>query len=245
MTQDSRKPAFLNWPPQSILSPGSDFTWTKEVVFDLHNTLVDWTGRFLAYCQRNYGLTINPLDQKFYHLWANPQFGLSYEQFVAAFISFATRARGGYGDLEFYPGAIEQIKEIKDAGIGVKIWTWTPGASEPRIDGSFAGMDTGIAQGVTKELVAKLGVDPDRDLRFISPGEKKYQMFEDHIPLIVEDSPETAMGVASGGHAALLVPTTYNVGVAAPNILRLDHRDHLAPAVIEFFNRLESEGLVL
>src|SRR5690606_32342405 len=99
--------------------------------------------------------------QRFYHMWSDPEVGLSNDEFVSAFIAFAGRAKGGYGDLELYPESIDTIKKIKAAGIDVKIWTWTPGACEPRIDGTAAGFDTGIAQGVTKDLVAKLGIDPD------------------------------------------------------------------------------------
>lgn len=234
-----------NWPPQSVLAPGNDFLWSKEVVFDLHNTLVNWTERFAEYCNLHFGHSIDASKQRFYHMQFDPSNGLTDAEFLAAFIAFARRAEGGYGDLQPYDNVVEDIAKIKAAGIGVKIWTWTPGASETRIDNGAGAYETGIAQSVTKTLVAKLGIDPDRDLRFMKPGEKKYKMFAEHIPLIVEDSAETAVGVASGAHAAILVPEPYNEGVACPNLIRLDHRGQIAPTVIEFFKKLEAAGVLL
>ncbi|HMO19505.1 MAG TPA: hypothetical protein PKC98_00900, partial [Candidatus Melainabacteria bacterium] len=141
--------------------------------------------------------------------------------------------------------AIEAIKAIKAAGIDVKVWTWTPGAAESRLNHSAGSYNHGVAQGETRKLIAKLGLDPDRDLRFISPGSKKYEMVSEHIPLIVEDSPETAVGVGQMAHAAILVPEEYTKGVKAPNVLRLDHRSQLAPTVIRFFEELDAAGKLL
>ncbi|MBK9141504.1 MAG: hypothetical protein IPM23_03340 [Candidatus Melainabacteria bacterium] len=233
-----------NWPPKSVLSPGEDFKWMPEVIFDLHNTLVDWTGRFAEFVNLQYGHSIDAKSVSFYHMQFDPENALTNAEFLDAFVAFARRAKGGYGDLEPYDGVVEALKEIKDAGIDVKVWTWTPGAAEARIDNGTSSYNTGIAQGVTKNLVAKLGLDPDRDLRFIKPGEKKYEMIEEHIPLMVEDSPETAVGVGQIAHAAILVPESYNAGIVAPNVLRLDHRGQLAPTVIDFFKKLEKAGVL-
>ncbi len=234
----------VNWPPESVLSPGDDFKWMPEVVFDLHNTLVDWTGRFAEFVNLQYGHDIDAKTVGFYHMQFDPENALSNAEFMDAFHAFARRANGGYGDLDIYEGVVKALKQIKDAGIEVKIWTWTPGASEARIDNGTSSFNTGIAQGVTRTLVEKLGLDPIRDLRFIKPGEKKYEMIEEHIPLIVEDSPETAVGVGQAAHAAILVPESYNQGITAPNVLRLDHRGQLAPTIIDFFKKLEKAGVL-
>lgn len=233
------------WPPKSVLKPGEDNPWNRTVVFDLHNTLVNWTDAFCAFANTQMGYALKTDKQKFYHLQMDPDNPLSHEEFVALFDAFAARHVGGYGDLEIYPGALEALQAIKDAGIDIQIWTWTPGA----IDASMSHHDrmnsTGAAQTVTRELVRKLGIDPDRKLRFISPGAKKYEMCSEYIPLIVEDSPETAVGVGQMAHAAILVPEPYNKGIKATNVLRLDHRNQLAPTVIKFFEELEAAGALL
>ncbi len=113
------------------------------------------------------------------------------------------------------------------------------------MDNHAQGYGTGIAQHVTKQLVARLGLNPDTDVRFVSPGNKKYVLADEHIPLIVEDSAETAVGVGQMAHAAILVPETYNRGIKAPNVLRLTSRDQLAPTVIDFFEKLDATGLIL
>ncbi|MBX3136517.1 hypothetical protein KF707_09790 [Candidatus Obscuribacterales bacterium] len=235
-----------NWPPRSVLTPSDpDFRWERAVVLDLHNTLVDWLGAFAGFCNLHFGHNIDARKTAFYHMQMDPDNALSGKEFLEAFITFARRAQGGYADLQPYPGVVEAIKAIKDAGIDVKVWTWVPGAAEMRIDNHAQGYGTGIAQRVTKDLIARLGLNPDVDVRFVTPGQKKYEMAEEHIPLIVEDSAETAVGVGQMAHAAILVPESYNRGIKAPNVLRLNDREQLAPTVIDFYKKLDAAGLLL
>lgn len=235
-----------NWPPRSVLVPGDpDFRWERTVVLDLHNTLVNWLGAFVEFVNVQYGHNIDQKTVSFYHMQFDPDNALSGREFFDAFVAFARRAKGGYADLKPYPGAVEAIKAIKDAGIGVQVWTWVPGAAETRLDNKAGAYGTGIAQRVTKDIIASLGLNPDRDVRWISPGSKKFEMAEEHIPLIVEDSAETAVGVGQMAHAAILVPETYNKGIKAPNVLRLNDRSELAPTVIEFYKKLDEAGLLL
>lgn len=235
------------WPPTSVLNPRKNHQWTREVVFDFHEVCVKWLDRFVTFVNQLHGYHINPEELRFYNMQLDPSCPLTPEQFENDFVTFARLARGGYGDLEAYPGIKEAMTEIKAQGIKVSIWTWTPGAAESRPDGRSA-FNTGIAQRVTTELIAKLGlpVDIDRDVRFMHPGEKKWNMVEEHIPLIVEDNPETAVSVGMGAaHAAILVPTPYNEGITCPNVLRLSNRSELAPTVIDFFAKLDAAGVLL
>jgi len=235
-----------NWPPRSVLIPNDpDFRWEREVAIDLHNTLVNWLGPFVDYLNLHYGYSIEQNAIGIYHLQFDPDNPLSDKEFLESFIAFARRATGGYSDLPVYDGAIEALKQIKAAGINPKIWTWVPAAAETRIDNRAGSYNTGIAQHVTKQLVAKLGLDPDRDIRWCSPGLKKYDMARDHVPLIVEDSAETAIGVGQMGHAAILVPESYNQGVTGPNVLRINDRKEMAPAIIDFYKKLDEAGLLL
>jgi hypothetical protein len=229
-----------------VLTPSDpDFRWERTVVLDLHNTLVNWLGAFVEFVNLHYGHEIDQRSVRFYHMQFDPDNALSGKEFFDAFVAFARRAQGGYADLKPYPGVVEAVKAIKEAAIDVKVWTWVPGAAETRIDNRAGAYGTGIAQRVTKELVAKLGLDPDVDIRWVTPGMKKFEMAEEHIPLIVEDSAETAVGVGQMAHAAILVPETYNEGIVAPNVLRLDDRSQLAPTVIDFYKKLDEAGLVL
>lgn len=100
---------------------------------------------------------------------------------------------------------------------------------------------------MTRDLIVKLGlpVDVERDLRFMKPERKKWEMAEEHIPLIVEDNPETAVAVASAAHAVILVPEAYNKSLSFNNVLRLNDRGELAPAVINFYKKLDEAGVLL
>lgn len=234
------------WPPKSVLKPCEDHLWSRTVVFDLHNTLVNWTGAFVDFANTQMGYSMTTDRQKFYHLQMDPDNPLTHEEFVALFDAFSRRHKGGYGDLPVYDGVVEGLKAIRKAGINIEIWTWTPGAIEGQMAHPDRMNSSGAAQAVTRQLVAdKLGIDPDRELRFISPGKKKFEMVAEHMPLIVEDSPETAVGVGQMAHAAILVPEPYNKSIKATNVLRLDHRSQLAPTVIKFFEELDAAGVLL
>jgi len=141
---------------------------------------------------------------------------------------------------------VEAMRKIIAAGIGIEIWTWTPSASETQFSG-LKSYGTGIAQRVTLDLIQKLKLPIDivREVRFMSPDRKKWEMVEERIPLIVEDNPETAVGVGRGiGHAAILVPESYN-DITSENVLRLTDRKHLAATVIGFFAKLDAAGVLL
>lgn len=238
-----------DWPPQTVLNPGPNHKWSREVVFDFHEVVVKWLERFCEFVNQQYGFNpkLTPEQIRYYRMQFDPNNPLTPEQFEEAFVAFCRLSRGGYGDLQPHDGIKEAMQQIKDAGIKVNIWTWTPGAAEIKPTG-HSGYQTGIAQRVTKELIRKLGlpVDVNRDVRFITPGQKSFEMAAEHIPLIVEDNPETAVSVGLGiAHAAILVPEPYNEGLVCRNVLRLSNRAQLAPTVISFYKKLDEAGLLL
>lgn len=242
----ARANSAANWPPRSVLTVSDpDFRWERTVALDLHNTLVDWLTPFAEFCNLHFGHAIDPKLSAFYHMQMDPDNALTGKEFLNAFVSFARRSKGGYADVKPYPETLATIKAIKEAGIKVEVWSWVPGASEMRIDNKAQGYGTGIAQRVTRDVVRKLGLDPSTDLCFVTPSQKKYDMADRHIPLIVEDSGETAVGVGQMAHAALLVPEPYNEAIKAPNVLRLDSREQIAPTVIDFYKKLDEAGLLL
>lgn len=244
-------PTDASWPPASLLSVDEANPWSRTVAFDLHHVIVDWAGQFSAFINDDRRATgrklISPEQMRFYRMGTDPAVDLTQEEFDEYFVTFARLSRGGYGSLKPYPGIKEALEQIRAAGIKIQVFTWVPGAVD-RKPGSAAGYGTGIAQAVTKELVRKLGlpIDPDRDLRFMTPGEKAATMVEEHIPLLVEDNPETAVAAALGiAHASILVPEKYNEGLVCRNVLRLSNRAELADAVISFYAELNDAGKLL
>jgi hypothetical protein len=177
----------------------------------------------------------------------DPEVDLSPAEHAEAFINFARLSRGGYGSLKAYDGIRETFRKILDAGISIQIYTWTPGATEKIPDGDRS-HGTGIAQRVTFDLIKSfdLGIDVEKDVKFMSASAKKTQMAKKHIPLIVEDNPETAVSIGMCmKHAVILVPEKQNEGLIAPNVLRLQDRKDLADVVIDFYKKLDEAGLLL
>jgi hypothetical protein len=229
-----------------VVAPGSNFKWSRTVVFDLHEVIVKWVAQFINFANLTYGYNITPKGSSLYNLQFDPSVSITPEQFEEAFSAFARLSTGGYGDLEAHDGIVEAMQAIKDAGINIEIWTWTPGAPETQLTG-LKSYGTGVAQRVTIDLIKKLGipVDVDRQVRFMGPDRKKWEMVEERVPLIIEDNPETAVGVGRGiGHAAILVPEPYN-NIVSENVLRLTDRKQLAATVIDFFKKLDDAGVLL
>jgi len=232
------------WPPESILEPGAYFQWSRKVVFDFHEVCVTWKKHFVDFVNKTYGRNIDPDQFNFYSMQFDPTVDLGPDEFSEAFNTFVQLSKGGYGDLDAIAGIKEAMEEIVAAGIGIEIWTWTPGAGDSQTSGLKA-YPSGDAQVVTMKLIKKLGL-PTSAVRFMKTHEKKAEMVEERIPLIVEDSPETVVGVGLGmAHAAILVPERYNEGLLCPNVLRLNDRSDLARTVIDFFAKLDEAGVLL
>jgi len=236
----------MDWPPESVLNPGPNHKWSREVVFDFHEVCVKWLKRFCNFYNQLHGTNVKPEDIDFYNMQFNPKSGALPEQFDKSFVAFARLSTGGYGDLEPHDGIKEAMDQIRAAGIKIRIWSWTPAAADVKPDGAGA-YHTGISQAVTKQLIVRLGlpVDVDRDVDFMQPGRKKWEMAEQHIPLIVEDNKTTASDVADAAHAVVLVPERYNEGFECRNVLRLSDRSLLAATVIDFYKKLDEAGVLL
>ena len=235
------------WPPVSVLNPGANFFWKREVAFDFHQVIANWVEQYVKFINKTYGYNIDHTKVDFYNLQFDPNIPLTPEQHEESFVAFARLSKGGYGSLKPYDGVVETFRKIHEAGISIKIYTWTPGAAE-KILGTVKSYNSGIAQRVTRELIESLdlGIDVDRDVKFMHPGEKKWRMSEDHVPLLIEDNPETAVSVGMGiAHAVILVPESTNLGLVAPNVLPLTERKDLAKSVISFFSKLADAGLLL
>lgn len=235
----------LGWPPANLLSQRDEFV--KKVIFDLHGPILDWSKAFCEVAGSLYGVKLDPAAVRYYNMGYDASFPLSPAQFNAIFPVFARLARGGYGDLELRPGIVETLKQLREAGIAYEIWTWVPGAAESNHE-TLKAFGTGIAQSVTRDLLVKAGVitDPMRQLRFIKPNDKVPSMMEEHIPLIVEDNPVTAVAAGmAAGHACILTPEPYNEHLAANGVLRLNDHSELAPVIIDFFKKLEDAGSLI
>ena len=232
------------WPPANLLAQPEMFV--RKVVFDLHGPILDWATPFCEVAEGLYGVKLDPAKVSIYNMAYDASFGLSPAQFNNAFVTFARLARGGYGDLPARAGIQETFAKLKAAGIAVEIWTWVPGAAEHNHD-TLKPFGTGIAQSGTLELIRSLGLvdDVQRQVRFISPNAKAAEMAEEHIPLIVEDHPVTAVAAGMFGNACILVPETYNEHIVAPGVLRLNRHSELASTIIGFFKAMDTAGALL
>lgn len=237
-----------NWPPTTVLNPGINHKWVREVVFDFHEVCVKWVESFAEFVNQTYPhLKLSLAKNQTYFFQYDPSTSLSPDQFDEVFAAFVRLSVGGYGDLEPHIGIKEAMEKIVASGIKINIWSFVPGANDVKHD-NLHSYNTGIAQHATRELIRKLGlpVDIERDVRFVHQEAKKWELAKEHIPLIVEDNPETAVGVARGiGHAAILVPESYNRGLKCPNVLRLNRRSELADAVISFYQKLDDANCLL
>jgi len=237
------------WPPTSVVAPGPNFKWSRKVVFDFHEVIVKWVEQFTNFINLTYGYNIKPSSSRFYNMQFDPELSLTPEQFEEAFQAFARLSEGGYGDLKAHAGIVKAMKDIISPETGlnleIEIWTWTPAAAETQFTG-LKSYGTGIAQKVTLDLIARLGlpVDTVRQVRFMKPEQKKWEMVEERVPLMIEDNPETAVGVACLGLASILTPERYN-NITCENVLRLTDRKHLAATVIDFFKKLDEAGVLL
>lgn len=235
------------WPPANVLAQKQMFR--RKVIFDLHRVLVDWTERFCEFAGKLYGVSLDASKIRFYCLGYDVGLAITPEQFNQAFWLFAGLGRGGYDSLKPMPYAVDTFKRVREAGIACEIWTYVPGATDYDRE-TLISTGTGAPQDATYELAVKLGFADERNVhrvvRFIKPDAKPQEMAKEHIPLIVEDNPVTAVAAGlSFGHAAILVPERYNEGLVSPGVLRLENREDLAEAITGFFAGLEAHGALL
>lgn len=234
----------------ALLGHGDEF-WKREVACDLHGVIVDWTAPFAKFASAVLGREITPaMCLSLYNFAYGGEAGLAPFEFWELFPKFARLTKGGYGDLPAFPGMVEQLKLIRDAGIRIRLMTHCPGASEHEPEHSEA-YGSSASQTATIQLIQRLALPLDlaTDVMFVSPSEKPWQMARRHIPLIIEDNPVTAVQVARGiGHGAILLAdkyTPFNRSVRATGVTTLRDRNKLAETVIGFFTQLEEANALL
>lgn len=232
------------WPPYSIVNANEPHV--ACVAFDFDEVIGSFLAGFAKHTKRMYPhCDLDPARMLYYHPGYDPSVNLTVREFEHAWETFTPLAKGGYGDIPVIGNIVEQMKQIRAAGIRIKIITHVPGAnSVTPTDG--APIHTGIARAVRVAMVKSLGLplDSDNDLEFVEPHKKRHWMAENYVPLLVEDSFANAASAAEWGLAVLLVPTSYNRGFKCPNVKRLESRNHLAQAVIEFFTELADRDLL-
>jgi hypothetical protein len=239
----------FGWPPSNLTSQTE--TFARKVVFDLHGPILNWISPYCRLAEALFGVKIDEDSARYYYLAHDREFPdkmpLTPAQSHVVFDHMARLAKGGFGDLDFTPGIQQMFKDIQAAGIKTEIWTYVPGATDYGHD-TLVAHGTGIAQSTTWDLIAKLGLvkDVKRQVRFIQPSAKVSAMVEEHIPLIVEDNPTTAVEAGMNyGLAAIVTPHNYNKTLQGSGILRLENHDQIAVAVIEFFRQMEEAGALL
>jgi hypothetical protein len=235
----------LGWPSPNLTAQPEMFV--KKLITDLHGPLLRYDIAVCEVAKGLFGVHLTPEQVRHYNMAYDANFPLSPVQFNRVFQVITQMSRGGYSDLPIREDAVEQFKLIKAAGIPIEVWTYVPGALDHDHE-TLKSHATGIAQRGTRDLIASMGIVDDvmRQVRFVRPDAKPYLMAEEHLPLIVEDNPVTALAAGYAfGNAAILTPEPYNEHLVCPGVLRLNDISELAPTVIDFFEKLEAAGAIL
>src|SRR6185437_9696886 len=211
----------LGWVPSNVL--GQKETFRRRFWTDLHGPILKWDGGFASVAKELYGVDLDLRQVRHYMMGYDIRLPITPAEFANVFkIVVRLKGKDGYGGLEVREGAPEAFSEIRAAGIPFEISTWVPGATEHDHE-TLKAFGTGIAQSGTIEHLMKLGIikNPMRDIRFISPGKKAEAMTEDHIALIIEDNPVTAVHAGYAyGNACIMTPDSYNEHLVSPGVLR-------------------------
>ncbi len=237
-----------NYPlvPPNLLSMPQGY-WDPIVYVDFHGTLVDWLTPFCQFVQTVLNRPVSANQSDIYFLGHSATFGISPSEFNQLFYQFVKRAPGGYGDLEPYPGVIESLLALRDAGLNIRIATWTPGPFElsPANQTVYG---SGVAQSETIALIRRLGLPvEDDDIVFVSGRDKPTEMTCKLVrsPLLVEDSPSTAVSAARDyGLCSFLIEQPYNKGVYCPGITSFKSFAEAAPSILVLFETLNDAGVL-
>jgi len=172
------------------------------------------------------------------------------------FLRFAGLSEGGYGSLKPYPGIIEAMKKIAEAGIEQEIWSWTPGSSDIAWSHEQP-FQTCPAQGETIQLVESMGlpIDVRTGLQFKHSSVKAPLMANLHYPLLIEDHGPTAMAAVSDfGLAAMICTQGYNKSTKDDRLVRWGDperpeqwhdRTGIEEPVIALFDMLDDAGVLI
>jgi hypothetical protein len=233
------------WLPDSIKDVLSDEKWANEVIFDLHETILNWGAPIAILAKQMYPHSnYDPNKMGFYNAGFDPGCTLSSYEWEMVLIQALTH--GLYGQLPLVDkDTAAQMWRIAKSGTRCRILTHVPGASDVSHTDKIP-IHSNAAQRLTLELIKRLNlpVDVEKDVEFVYPNRKKDFMAERYIPLMIEDNIETAAGVATYAHACILVPKPYNAGFKCPNVLRLKSRAELDTRVIAFFKELKRLNLL-
>ncbi len=241
----------------NLLVQGKGF-WQKKVIWDLHGVLVDWMTPFCNFVNKVYGRNIDHSMLTTYHWGYDGNMHLNPTEFYEMFRHFAGLAKGGYGDLQPYPGAVDAMHKIHLAGIEQEIHTWTPGASDIA-DSHGQPFHTCPAQGVTLALIERLGLPVDLrpgsgGVQFKHSWRKAKEMADEHVPLLIEDSgPTVAAAVQDFGIGAIICTQSYNRSLSEDRVIRwgdpehpeLQSRTGIEEPIIQFFKELEEAELLI
>lgn len=231
----------MGWPPANLLAQKREFA--PKVVFDLHGPILDWTTRFCEFASEMFGRKLDAQKMAFYRMAYDTGMDITPVEFEQAFWAFARLSRGGYDALPAQPHSVEAFHAIRKAGIDAEIWTYCPGATDA--PESQVSLGVGASQEGTYRLLENIGIGNAREVRrlvrFVHPEQKASAMASEHVPLIIEDHPGTAVTNSMiFGSATILVPESFNQHLTCPGVLRLEKREDLAEAVISFFDALEA-----
>jgi hypothetical protein len=232
--------------PKNLLAMPQDY-WDRVVYIDLHGTLVDWVGPFCLFAQAVLGRPLACQTSDLYFIGHDALSGISNAEFNQLFYQFVKRAPGGYGNLQPYPGVVAALQKLRDAGLNIRIATWTPGPFElsPANQTVYG---SGAAQAETIALIKRLGFPVEEDdIIFVSGRDKATEMTCKLVrsPLLIEDSPSTAASAARDyGLACFLIEQPYNKGIYCPGVTSFKSFAQATPKILELFETLNAAGVL-
>jgi len=235
--------------PDTVLLREDEY-WEPAVGVDADEVIEDFGPGLWAYIrgiferQRN-KREINPELVTIYDAGRDPRLGLSQGEFNRFLVDFILSGQGGMAGLNFYPGAVDTMKNLMAAGIQPIVITATPGALDISPDNEQP-YYFGTAQELRRKRFEQAGIVSPHNIEFASLLQKGGFMAKNRIPLLIDDHPGVAVFVARHfGMGAFMIQnenTRYNHGVYAPGVTEFSSLEAAFPAIIEFFDTLREHN---
>jgi hypothetical protein len=209
--------------PDSVMMRPKGY-WDRKVALDADEVLLKYLAALEEHIRSNWkrnniDRVVDLKGSDHYYLHANPaRTGLTREEAGFFMREFAQKTRGGFGDLEFYPGAIQAVMQLWQHRIHPLVITDVPDGLQTSADNHQPhGWSTGRAAREAQLLSVGIIRTKD-DIIFCEAHRKPSEMVDGlhRIPILVDDRKSTLMLAQERGLIA--------IGIRRPE-LRYNHGD--------------------
>lgn len=237
--------------PETVLARPPGF-FDAAVAVDADEVLVKFGERAHRHVNRerkSYGQpSVDVLASATYFYHGDPRVGLSADEEGEVIRSLALATHGGMGTLEFYPGAPQAIRALRQAGIQPFVVTHVPSALDTGVHEQRYGWGTAQEGRIAQLKQAGIARDSE-DVIFCRAAEKPGLMLDGiyRIPLLVDDRPSTLVS-ARWDYGLIAVGvrtknTRYNRG-CFEGITWFDSLQSAVPEIKRVFAQLARRGLL-